>query len=257
MFALVPGLRPWRLVAALAVVAGLAALAVDERSAPEPRIVRVPAPVSVPAPVILPIVRQVQAPPAAPPAAPHRSESWIPAYGACTRPDQAAQDLIDTRVRAWVDRTTHDWLADDDPSVWYGCVDHGAIVVNVEADPAPVYGHHESRWWVLRITDRAIDVIASQRGPELGDPNAPLRQVEAIALVDLDGDGVLEPIIERYDGTLDVETTVSAERRGQLQVVGRHADYILGSETRDGRLAIEMEAGEWYCVGARGRWRAC
>jgi hypothetical protein len=248
----------WLLAICVLAIASTAAVLVVPRSSPRPRLVRTPVP------LLVPVVMPAKPAPASLVSPIDPSATWIPAYGTCTRPDRDAQAVIDARVRVWVDRAWKD-VVPEEPITYYGCMDRGSIVVNALADAVYVHGERIARWWVLRLTDRAIEVLASARGASLldSDAHAVSHQVDTFALADLDGDGRLEPIIERYDSGDDTrasQTDVLVLVGNRLRLVGHTEGYVRGAAMAHGKLVVDVESTSGraqYCVGARGRWARC
>jgi len=217
-----------------------------------------PSPVSLPLSLTLkPLPSPVPVTvPASVPAVPE--PDWIPWYGSCARPTASARGELLRRVYAWITRVRPGWLADDsDPSVRFGCVDRGGIVLDVQLDDDAHPYPERGVWWVLRVTPRAIRVIASLTGAarDAWMEDSEQDSLTTLALVDLDGDGVSDPILltdRRLGGAVHAEDTLRTPGR----LIGTSDSDIVALGLSGKRL--EVAIGDVHrCIGARGRWARC
>lgn len=202
--------------------------------------------------------------------------AWIMAPDECVRPEAKQRRAIDVQLRAWVGRTVRGEHVDDDQGNWqltFGCVDRAGIVVDVQADLVGRAGTLAGHWWVVRLTGHSIHVLAAASGEAVLDcchsdrpGRTVLTSVETVVLADLDGDGVLDPVIARearVDGEADGDVRIFVSRRGRLDEVGRLFGQV-ADESALGRIAsLHFERGDGdtfdihRCVTTRRRWTRC
>lgn len=130
------------------------------------------------------------------------TEGWfIPAAGRCQRPTAKQRRALNTRLTRWVAARYPDEHADLGFSV--GCVETTGLAVAMSADVTEKRGpeRRSSLWWVLRVTDATITVIAERRATAEIDYMewADEGRLDVLALVDLDGDDIRDIVWERTE----------------------------------------------------------
>lgn len=127
----------------------------------------------------------------------------IPATEPCTRPTVEEQIALHDRIATWIDRRYSREVSDADEwaSVSFGCVERGAIVVDVDADRT-LKGHERpdiGRWWTLRVTPDRIVTLAETLGTPVNDwmEWEIEASIETLALVDIDRDGAHDVLFAR------------------------------------------------------------
>lgn len=199
----------------------------------------------------------------------------IPALGPCQRPSADERAALRQRVLAWIEQSTagfeHPAEEPAQLSLRFGCVEPAGIVIAAQMDRetkqrsrshAPDVGH----WWTLRATPASIAILSETRGLATLRYNAYDRKLfqETLALADLDGDGVLDPLVARID-----RAGIALNAAIQLSVVGsrtnkRTAVAAFGDEVapalvqgagRSGPIVLEIADNfaavrAFRCVGA-------
>ena len=144
------------------------------------------------------------------------NDEWLPALGPCKRPDDAQRAVIRATIDAWiagqlnVGKDTQLMIG----QVRAGCDEAAGIVVDVQADMLPEH-NHQGHWWILRIKDRAVDVLGHHRGTATEDYMewADETQLFTVGLADLDRDGTLDVIAglsSHEGGAFDHHTMLSS-----------------------------------------------
>ncbi|MCE9576646.1 MAG: hypothetical protein K8W52_26095 [Deltaproteobacteria bacterium] len=158
----------------------------------------------------------------------------IPAFGPCTRPTAGEQAALRTRITAWSTRPAPGMRAAGDLGpLAFGCMDHGAIIVDASR---VVRGGLLGVWWVLRVTPGAITIVDRMEGdpPDQWGEWAAENTVRTLALVDLDGDGTLDPVRRR---TRHEGGSVHADHE---LVIGDAPGTVVGGANSDLGLAADQ-----------------
>ena len=217
-------------------------------------------------------------------AVPLRVQPWdgfLTALGPCTRPSPEARVAVQDRIEAWIDRTypaeKRDLGTPDEPQAWgglqFGCVERAGLVVDVQADLVGRAGRRAGHDWTLRVKPGSIEVLGKATGTAIDDVMewAPIETVGTLALVDLDRDGLLDPILARDSteggGAPNVTLQVGTGRGRNLRAVGHHHGAIDVAAVQpglaDGIVVVHlepsfMEKRTFYrCVRAKGPWTVC
>jgi hypothetical protein len=145
------------------------------------------------------------------------TEGLIPAAGRCQRPTAKQRRALNTRLTRWVAARYPHERADLGFSV--GCVETTGLAIAMSADVTEKRGpeSRSSLWWVLRVTDATITVIAERRATAEVDYMewADEGTLDVIALVDLDGDDIRDIVWERTEhagGAVHTYADVRVER---------------------------------------------
>jgi hypothetical protein len=169
------------------------------------------------------------------------------AVGTCKRPSDAEQQALARRVQRWIDHRFPREQSAGDVAIATGCESARGIVITAD-DQRGARGkdvHEEiDRTFVLRVRPDAIEVLAEKQaeGRELAMEWSDEGYVAVLALVDLDGDGVHDTLIDRVeheggasrsDHSLEVALTRAGNRSilagmsGQIYIRGRDAVPIV------------------------------
>jgi hypothetical protein len=204
---------------------------------------------------------------AAPPAA---EGSHLYAIGACERTSAAETKQLARRIQRWIDaRFPHEQSASG-VELEVGCKSPRGIIVDVSDERGrrakrPERETHRS--FVLRARPDGLDVLAekeaegSDRAMEWSDEGS----VETLALVDLDGDGVLDAVIDhveheggaRHSGhTIEAIRSTTGVRMAIASMSGE-----LEVATRDAAPVVLGLGAEWtlehVCLGNDGTLARC
>jgi hypothetical protein len=184
----------------------------------------------------------------------------IPALGPCQRPAADERAALRARVLAWIERTTasfeHPAEEPEQLSLRFGCVEPAGIVIAAQMDRetkqrtrshAPDVGH----WWTLRATKDSITALSETRGLatlRYGAYSKKLFQ-DTVALADLDGDGVLDPLVARTSReglalSADIQLSVVPSRTNKRTAVAAFGDEVAPARvqgaTRSGPVVLEI-----------------
>jgi len=154
------------------------------------------------------------------------TRALIGATRGCKRPDDAQAARLQARVERWV-AALHpraSW-ADDGVHLTFGCFERDGLVLDVHVD-ARLGDDARGYYWVVRLHDGALTVVAAQVGSACADYMEWAREdsVGTLALVDLDHDGDLDPLVVRQlreGGATAYESIFYGERAGRLVDLGR------------------------------------
>ncbi len=242
-----------------------------------PRTPIVAAPVAAPAPVdafaqLVAIGDAALAtPPSARPEGPRMddADAEIPANGPCLRPTAAEKAALATRLEAWSVRAVRyhvDW--DRFGPIGFGCVERGGLVVDVSRH-VNHRAHQRGHWWTLRVSPRAIEVLDHVEGDSMDYWSEGSREnyLRTLMLVDLDGDGALDPVRARveHEGSApydEVVVTTGARPLAVGHAVG--AVWVASPQppptARTLVLGIEVQGEDrvvFRCVTSASAWAPC
>jgi hypothetical protein len=206
----------------------------------------------------------------APPPDDENAPRVILALGPCTRPTADEKAALVKRLDAWtahaIARAKPTGALDD---VAFGCMDHGAIIVDTSRD-VRVGGSDQGHAWTLRVTPTAITIVDHMQGDARATwmEWAAENTVATLALVDLDGDGVLDPVWaeqEHEGGASASEYTIKTGAPPGVTVASVHGDIYIPTKqpAPDERaLVLELETHgvevhRFVCVTAAPRAGAC
>ncbi len=214
------------------------------------------------------------------PEPPSSTTDHLAALAFCPRPTAAELAALRARVSAWIDRAAPSERQREDSigSFAAGCAEAAGVVVDVQADlydrgardrfAAGVRRH--GHWWTLRVGAGSIDVIAHVRGIARDDfmEWSWIQTSATLVLADLDGDGLLEPLLVRdaHEGGATSETTLSVAVVAGVRDVGHHAGSIGLARWQpppgEGVVVVALagSAGSrtiFRCVDAAPTWHAC
>jgi hypothetical protein len=184
----------------------------------------------------------------------------------CPNPKPVRELELRRRVAAWVRATTSTGvvtLEDDDVRV--GCYHPDYVIADVGVDLS-LRGGSVRRSWVLRVTDRAIESLATADGPAstVWIEDVVTHDVTTLAESDLDGDGLPDVVIA--ETTHEIGSPMSHYAlRSWLSSKRRLASLVdleggcLDATVAPGQLVVSIDALgmgtrslEYHCLGPRG-----
>jgi hypothetical protein len=188
-------------------------------------------------------------------APPTAEDGYLYAIGACERTSAAETTQLARRIQRWIDaRFPHEQSASGGVELEVGCKSPRGIIVDVSDERGPRAENPQRethRSFVLRARRDGLDVLAekeaegSDRAMEWSDEGS----VATLALVDLDGDGVLDAVIDH------VEHEGGAQHSGHtIEVVRSTTGVHMAIASWSGELEVATRDTAPLVLGLGADW---